>query len=160
LGGTPAQAGYDAGDLTHFFALPGSLTAGVLDLANTSNVSISTPGLWTMAIRDGQTSSGTSVTAPLLPTIVDPSTGAYDFNFNIVFDDQGQPLPTYIDPVVEVGYTYHVTSGQHIQTALFPTVAGDTNGYSVYSIEGDLLGTAMPGNAFNFGTGAHYSVGV
>ena len=46
LGGIPAQAGFDAGNGTDFFTLPGSRTASVLDLQNTSNVSASTPGLW------------------------------------------------------------------------------------------------------------------
>ena len=54
FGGTPAQAGFDAGDLTHFVALPGSLTMAILDVCRTSNVNI--PGLWEFQIRGGEVS--------------------------------------------------------------------------------------------------------
>ena len=51
LGGTPAQAGFDAGNLRDFFALPGSFTRGILDVCTTSNVGV--PGLWQFQIRGG-----------------------------------------------------------------------------------------------------------
>lgn len=147
FGGTPAQAGYNGGDGVHFFVLPGSRTNDVLDLANTSNVSNATPGLWTMAIRGGATSAGQSVGSPLLPSIVNPD-GSYQFDFGIVL---GQRI--FIDPVVAVGYEYRVQSGPNILTALFPSVAGDVDGYFVYSLLGSLLGTVNPGDVFNFEAG-------
>ncbi|MDQ3035295.1 MAG: MopE-related protein [Myxococcota bacterium] len=52
FGGTPAQAGFDAGNLEDYVALPGSLTMRVLDLCTTSNVGIA--GVWRFAIRDGE----------------------------------------------------------------------------------------------------------
>jgi hypothetical protein len=52
LGGTPAQAGFDAGDSRNFFALPGSLTMRILDLCTTSNVG--EPGVWRFQIRGGE----------------------------------------------------------------------------------------------------------
>jgi len=52
FGGTPAQAGFDAGNLRDFVALPGSLTMDVLRLCNTSNVGEA--GVWRFAIRDGE----------------------------------------------------------------------------------------------------------
>lgn len=52
FGGTPAQAGFDAGDRVNFFALPGSLTMAVLDLCRTSNVG--EPGRWVFHIRGGE----------------------------------------------------------------------------------------------------------
>lgn len=146
LGGTPAQAGYDAGDDTHFFILPGSRTADVLNLATTSNVSLDTPGLWTMAIRNGVTSDGSTPEAPLLPEIVNQD--GFNFDFNI---DLNQRI--FIDPLVAVGYEYRVTSGPNILTALFPSIAGDTDGFAIYSLAGAFLGTAMPGVVFDFGTG-------
>ena len=51
MGGTPAQAGFDAGNSSDFFVLPGSLTARVLDLLTTSNVGV--PGVWRFQIRSG-----------------------------------------------------------------------------------------------------------
>ncbi|MGE0784538.1 MAG: nidogen-like domain-containing protein [Sandaracinaceae bacterium] len=52
FGGTPAQAGFDAGNLTDYVALPGSLTMRVLDLCTTSNVG--TAGVWRFEIRGGE----------------------------------------------------------------------------------------------------------
>ena len=152
LGGTPAQAGYDAGDNTNFFALPGSLSSSVLNLANTSNVSEDTPGLWTMAIRNGEMSDGSSPDAPLLPSIVQAD--GWHFNFNI---DLNQRI--FIDPLVAIGYDYVVNSGPNIQTAMFPTIAGDTDGYEVFGFNTGTsmydinLGHVNPGDVFDFGAG-------
>lgn len=141
-----AQAGYDAGDNRNYFTLPGSRTSAVLDLATTSNVSTSTPGLWTMAIRNGETSDGSSANAPLLPQIVNQD--GFNFNFNINLNQR-----IFIDPLVAVGYEYRVTSGPNILTALFPTVAGDTDGYQIYALDGTtLLGSVLGGGLFDFGT--------
>ena len=51
LGGTPAQAGFDAGDRTNYLALPGSRTAAILNLLTTSNVTPAQPGLWRFNMR-------------------------------------------------------------------------------------------------------------
>lgn len=53
LGGTAAQAGFDAGNRADFFALPGSQSPAVLNLCTTSNVVPPTPGLWRFNIRSG-----------------------------------------------------------------------------------------------------------
>jgi MYXO-CTERM domain-containing protein len=52
FGGTPAQAGFDAGNLMDYVSLPGSLTRRVLDLCRTSNVGRS--GVWRFEIRGGE----------------------------------------------------------------------------------------------------------
>ncbi len=52
FGGTPAQAGFDAGNLMDYVALPGSLSMSVLDLCTTSNVGV--PGVWRFEIRGGE----------------------------------------------------------------------------------------------------------
>ena len=115
LGGTPAQAGYDAGDGENFFSLPGSRTGDVLELQNTSNVSTATPGLWSFAIRNGAL-PGETPDNPLMPTIVD---GSFEFDFNIELDEQ-----IFIDPVVSIGYDYEIASGPSFDTVLLP-VMGD-----------------------------------
>ncbi len=51
LGGVPAQAGFDAGDMLNFSQLPGSRTAAVLNLLTTSNVTPPSPGLWVYRFR-------------------------------------------------------------------------------------------------------------
>jgi hypothetical protein len=57
FGGTPAQAGFDAGDNTNFFVIPGSLSTDVnTRLCTESNVG--TPGTWQFAIRSGMISTG------------------------------------------------------------------------------------------------------
>lgn len=146
MGGTPAQAGYDAGNHQNFFVLPGSFSSGILNLVNTSNVSQDTPGLWTMAIRGGATSDGSTPAAPLLPTIVNDD--GFHFTFSATL---GQTV--YIDPEVAVGYEYRVLSGPNILSAMFPVIAGDTDGYDIYSLLGAFLGSVGPGGTFNFAAG-------
>ncbi len=51
LGGTPAQAGFDAGNSMDFLPLPGSLTPMVLDLEIFGTGPA--PGIWTFQIRSG-----------------------------------------------------------------------------------------------------------
>ncbi|MEZ4410988.1 MAG: nidogen-like domain-containing protein, partial [Polyangiales bacterium] len=53
VGGTPAQAGFDAGNDVDYVTLPGSRTAAVLALCTTTNVTGGTPGLWRYQIRSG-----------------------------------------------------------------------------------------------------------
>jgi MYXO-CTERM domain-containing protein len=59
FGGTPAQAGFDAGNEMDYVALPGSFTADIVDLCETTNVvdtsEIPTPmpGLWQFSVRAG-----------------------------------------------------------------------------------------------------------
>lgn len=85
LGGTPAQAGWDAGNLTNYQTLPGSRTGEVLNLVNTSNVSDSTPGLWTFSFRNGLV-PGQSAANPIMPVFVPDPDGVepepgWDFEF-------------------------------------------------------------------------------
>ncbi len=51
LGGTPAQAGFDAGDAMNFSILPGSRTAAVLNLLTTSNVTPAERGVFRYRFR-------------------------------------------------------------------------------------------------------------
>ncbi|MDT4332548.1 nidogen-like domain-containing protein [Methylomonas sp. MED-D] len=116
LGGTPAQAGFDAGDNVNYFTLPGSFTSDILDIANNTNVVNGDPGFWSFSIRNGLT-PGATPSNPLLPVVVD---GAFVFDFNV------QPeQPIFIDPEVAVGYDYEVTSGPNIASVLLPTNLGD-----------------------------------
>jgi hypothetical protein len=112
LGGTEAQAGFDAGDNVNFFTLPGSQTPAVLDLETTSNVSSATPGLWSFAIRNGGLPDGSTPSNPLLPVVGDDG---FNFDFEI---ELGQQI--FIDPVVAVGYEYVVNSGPNVATVLVP----------------------------------------
>ena len=66
LGGTPAVAGYDSGNGTNFYTIPGSETADVLNLVNTSNVGQA--GIWRFEVRNGQVvppDGGSSVPGPM-----------------------------------------------------------------------------------------------
>ena len=54
--GVHAQAGFDAGDGTTFAVLPGSFTAGVVGLVNSSN--IGQPGVWAFRVDSAITSAG------------------------------------------------------------------------------------------------------
>ncbi len=125
FGGTPAQAGFDAGDLTNFFTLPGSRTAAVLDLDNTSNVSPDTPGLWSFAIRSGAV-PGSTPDNPLLPVVVDEG---FNFNFNVVLNQR-----RFIDPIIAIGYDYIINSGPNFASVTLPDI-----GDGIYSILGGAL---------------------
>ncbi len=146
LGGRPAQAGYDAGNGSNFFVLPGSFSNDVLNLVNTSNVSQETPGLWTMAIRNGGTSDGSSPDAPILPVIVNDE--GFNFDFNVEIEET-----VFIDPEVATGYEYEVQSGPNITSVVLPSVAGDTDGYDIFSLADELLGHVNPGEVFRFVAG-------
>jgi len=54
LGGTPAQAGFDAGNSMDFVEIRGSRTMAILDVCTTSNVGI--PGVWRFSVRGGEVS--------------------------------------------------------------------------------------------------------
>jgi len=120
IGGTPAQAGFDAGDDVNFFALPGSFTNDVLNLQNTSNVASSDPlvdtsGLWSFSIRQG-TTPGETPDNPLMPVVL-PDDPDFHFEFNVDLDEQ-----VFIDPPVAVGYDYEVQSGPGVLSVLLPDV--------------------------------------
>ena len=51
FGGTPAQAGFDAGNTVDFVEIPGSRTAAILDVCTTSNLGL--PGIWEFSVRGG-----------------------------------------------------------------------------------------------------------
>ncbi|XP_053307521.1 alpha-tectorin-like [Spea bombifrons] len=48
LGGTPAQAGFNSGDKTHYFNIPGSRTDEIINIGHTSNVNV--PGRWVFQV--------------------------------------------------------------------------------------------------------------
>jgi hypothetical protein len=134
----------------NFFTIPGSQTAAVLNLQNTSNVSQATPGLWSFAIRSGAV-PGSTPDNPLLPVINDEG---FQFDFNV---DLNQRI--YIDPEIAVGYDYIVNSGPNFATVLLPTLAGDDGIYQIFgfnAVSSDfdvLLGAANAGVVFDFGAG-------
>ncbi|KAJ1132104.1 hypothetical protein NDU88_010434 [Pleurodeles waltl] len=56
LGGTQAQAGFNSGGSSHYFSIPGSRTADILNVASTSNVN--TPGVWAFRVDTFQSAGG------------------------------------------------------------------------------------------------------
>ncbi|XP_053547101.1 alpha-tectorin-like [Bombina bombina] len=48
LGGIAAQAGFNSGDKTHYFNIPGSRTSDVINIGKTTNVN--TPGRWVFQV--------------------------------------------------------------------------------------------------------------
>ncbi len=121
LGGTEAQAGYDAGNGTDYFVLPGSRTPDVLNLQDTSNVGPASPGLWSFAIRNGAL-PGETPDNPLMPVVVD---GSWNFEFGIQLDQR-----IFIDPDVAIGYDYVINTGPNFQTVVLPSI-GD-NLFDIY----------------------------
>jgi len=147
VGGTPAQAGFDAGDRVHFFTLPGSQTSSILDLVNGSNDG--TPGSWTFAIRSAVLGTGETPDDPLFPNGTTTDGGYVFANVPV-----SEGLPLYVDPLVATGYDYSVTGGPLITSAIFSALTGDADGYDIYTL-GDLstagwLGHVAAGGTFDF----------
>ncbi len=143
LGGTPAQAGFDAGDNVNFFTLPGSFTGSILDIANNTNVVNGDPGFWSFSIRNGLT-PGATAENPLLPVIAD---NTFIFDFNVQENQQ-----IFIDPEVAVGYDYAVLSGPNIASILLPENIGDGS-YDLYvwdAIDYVFLASVIGGETYAF----------
>ncbi len=140
LGGIPAQAGFDAGDFTNFFMLPGSRTAAVLDLQNTTNVAGGEDGFWSFAIRNGLV-PGSTPGNPLLPVIQDDG---FNFDFNVNLNQR-----VFIDPDIAVGYEYVVDSGPNFASVLIPSAL--PNGDSAFELHvNGMTFDLFAGTVFDF----------
>ncbi|GDY25505.1 hypothetical protein AHAT_13950 [Agarivorans sp. Toyoura001] len=142
LGGTPAQAGYDAGDGENFFALPGSFSENILDLVSSSNTG--EDGVWRFAIREGAL-PGATPDNPIMPVVVD---GGWGFEFNVDADEL-----VFIDPDVAVGYDYIVDSGPNIRTVTLP--AGfDDDMFFIWlwtGVDWEQVANLAAGDVYDFG---------
>jgi len=93
--------------------------------------------------------NGGSPDSPLLPTEAETEDGGFVFEFTPTAGSY-----TYIDPALALGYDYRIIEGDNLITsAIFPTLAGDPNGYDVFTLGGLLLGHALGGDPFSFGSG-------
>lgn len=150
LGGTAAQAGFDAGNQQDFFTLPGSRTDDVLELEHTSNINGGPGGLWSFAIRQGGV-PGSSPSNPLMPVVSD---AGWEFDFNVELNQQ-----VFIDPEIAIGYDYVVNSGPNFQTVLLPTdIATDIDGgvFELWLWDNSAFGFAdfiTGGVTYDFGVG-------
>lgn len=118
LGGSPAQAGFDAGNDHNFFVVPGSQQAAVVDL-DTALSNTDTAGIWAFGIRNGGF-DGSTPENPIMP-VTDPNNpGDYSFEFAIIDND-----PIFIDPDVAIGYDYIVNSGPNFASVILPDSIGD-----------------------------------
>jgi len=85
---------------------------------------------------------------PLLPTDPAPPGGGFSFTFTPT-----EGAPTFIDPLLALGYDYQITAGNNaITEAIFPLLAGDADGYTIYALGdlGTILGTVLGGQSFTF----------
>lgn len=95
---------------------------------------------------------GSSPDAPLFPNFIEE--GGWRFGFDAQPDEM-----VFVDPLIAVGYDYVVNSGPNFQSALFPSVEGDTDGYNVFGFNAQTntydisLGHINPGEVFNFSGG-------
>jgi hypothetical protein len=104
-----------------FIALPGSGTADILELVNTSN--IGEDGIWAYSVRNGEVTLATAPTGsegtgteldPFMPS--DDVDGSWEFEFSISDNEV-----VFIDPDVAIGYDYVVESGPEIASVILPT---------------------------------------
>jgi len=77
LGGTPALAGFDAGDREHFYKIPGSKTPDVLNLVDTSNVGA--PGRYIFKINSAEIQPATKNNAGDWTSVMSRTHGDVDF---------------------------------------------------------------------------------
>lgn len=101
---------------------------------------------------------GSSPSAAMMPT---GSTAAGGFQFNF-FAVDGQTL--YFDPAVAIGYDYVLGSGSpDILSAVFPVIAGDVDGYEIYSLSDltkPLFTNVVGGQVVDFTTIPAYQFGI
>ncbi len=149
LGGTAAQAGYDAGDGKHYLILPGSGTAAVLDLANLTNTpsNVSIRGLWVFPVRNGHL-PGTVAENPLTPVVVD---NGWRFDFHIGNVDDA----VFVCSPLGIGYDYFVDSGANISSIQLPTFADSL--YDLW-LWNDTFGS-WEDAGFDLMAGDHYDFG-
>lgn len=142
--------GADMADLTSLVRLPTgvSLTyasgindrSQVLAFGSNDHTYLLTPG------------DGSTVRSPLFPNFIKEDGWQFDF------DAQSGQL-VFVDPLIAVGYDYVVNSGPNFQSALFPSVEGDTDGYNVFGFNPQTnvydisLGHVSPGEVFSFSAG-------
>ena len=58
FGGTPAQVGFNAGDNTNYYSVPGSRTSSIVNIETTSNVGVA--GMWVFQVNNAQVNNGTN----------------------------------------------------------------------------------------------------
>lgn len=95
-----------------------TLWAGIRDAPKPVPPSVSSPGLhWvgTVTFYDLAHPPGTTADFPLLPDIVG---GAWQFGINVTDITK----PTFIDPLVAIGYDYFVDAGPNFSSVLLPSV--------------------------------------
>ena len=120
--------------------LPGSRTAAVLDLQNTTNVAGGEDGFWSFAIRNGLV-PGSTPDNPLLPVIQDDG---FNFDFNVNLNQR-----VFIDPDIAVGYDYVVDSGPNFASVLIPSAL--PNGDSAFELHvNGMTFDLFAGTAFDF----------
>lgn len=82
---------------------------------------------------------GGSFEDPLLPSDLNEE-GGFEFSFVATPN-----VPVFVDPLVAVGYDYELGAGSpSIVQALFPTIAGDVDGYEIYALS-DLTNPLFTG---------------
>lgn len=98
-----------------------------------------------------------SESLPFLPVTTTPE-GGFGFVVPVIPSTR-----FFFDPPVAVGYDYLVGSGSPlITTAMFPTLAGDNDGFDIYTLDGStLLFGGVPGSGLvDFTTLTGYASGI
>ncbi len=101
---------------------------------------------------------GSSAGNPLLPIDLTPQGG-----FQFVFTPTPNQM-VFIDPLVATGYDYVLGAGSPlISKALFPTIAGDADGYDVFALSDlstALFSGVLGGQTIDFTSLAAYAGGI
>jgi len=125
----------------------GSLSSGALDWTQGSNLEPGEAGRWVYNIRNDSPPppQGSTPGNPFFPNGGSPEEG-YTFTFDV------DPDTVYFyDPPVAIGYDFLVT-GANVVSATFSTLLNDDDGYQIYDLSWNLLGSVSVGGTFNFVT--------
>lgn len=76
------------------------------------------------------TGPGAAPANPLLPTTINPDTGAFEFAPFVIGDEFPLDQFLFIDPVVAIGYEYAISGGPSFTEILLPLL-GDADGYGI-----------------------------
>lgn len=107
---------------------------------------------------EAASAGGWSFDDPMLPNAEAPE-GAFGFDF-VALPDR----TLFFDPVVATGYDYLVSGGApNITSAIFPTLPGDADGYSVFALNdliNPLFSNVQGGQTVDFTSLAAYANGI
>lgn len=129
LGGVPAKAGFDTGDGTNFYSLPGSCTSDVVGVPDSSNVN--QEGKWIFRVDQANIVPPVTVTTTSAPSTTSPSSSDHTYGANVThppaFESDIVARTRFATQISEHGITRNVLQdsfGIHCPVTCYPVGPG------------------------------------